>query len=190
MFVWCDLETTGLKVLDSHQVIEAAFLVTDNQLNPVEGLSLNIPILPVSKDRIWSLMDEKVLKMHEESGLLDEILARGLSWGAAEEEMLNFVARCTGHFDVFRTPLCGSSIHFDRQFLSGLYPDVEQSFHYRNIDVSTLKELAYRWAPVPPAETPEEQKAHRAMPDILASIETLKQMRKLLMRPEIGEGID
>jgi oligoribonuclease len=119
--------------------------------------------------------------MHTKSGLIDLIAASTISVADAEAATLDFLK---GHISEARTvPLCGNSIGTDRRFLQDYMPALEAFFHYRNVDVSTIKELARRWYPDALAGLPEKESAHRALDDIRESIEELKYYRTQLFRP-------
>lgn len=168
--VWMDLEMTGLDPEDN-VIIEIATIITDDQLNIIaEG-----PVLAVHQpDSELAKMDDWNVKTHGESGLVDRVKASKVSMAEAEKQTIDFIAQYVkkGH-----SPLCGNSIHQDRRFLVKQMPILEEFVHYRNIDVSTLKELAKRWKPeILPGFKKSE--SHKALDDILESIAEMKYYRE------------
>lgn len=168
--VWMDLEMTGLDPEDN-VIIEIATIITDDELNIVaEG-----PVIAVHQpDSELAKMDDWNVKTHGESGLIDRVKASKVSMAEAEQQTIDFIAQYVkkGH-----SPLCGNSIHQDRRFLVKQMPILEEFVHYRNIDVSTLKELAKRWKP---SILPGFKKSgsHKALDDILESIAEMKYYRE------------
>jgi oligoribonuclease len=172
-----DLEMTGLEP-EHHVIVEIATLVTDDQLNVIgEGPDL---VIHASASEM-SRMGDFVTEMHTKSGLIVLIEASAISVADAETATLDFLKE---HISEPRTvPLCGNSIGTDRRFLQNYMPTLEAFFHYRNVDVSTLKELARRWYPDVLANVPEKESAHRALDDIRESIAELEFYRANLFRP-------
>ena len=179
--VWIDLEMTGLKP-DSDAIIEIATVVTDKDLAIVaEG-----PVLAIHQsDEVLARMDEWNQRQHGSSGLLARVRASRVSVAEAQQRTLEFL---TPLVTAGSSPMCGSSICQDRRFLARHMPDLERFFHYRNLDVSTLKELARRWAP-PVAESFVKQGTHLALADIQESIRELRHYRARLFLPAWGGGI-
>jgi oligoribonuclease len=138
--LWLDMEMTGLSP-DTDRIIELAIVVTDADLNTVaEG-----PVLVVHQpDEVMNAMDSWNKGTHGKSGLIDRVKASQLSEAEAEAQMLEFVKQ---HVPPRTSPMCGNSICQDRRFMARHMPQLEAFFHYRNLDVSTLKELAKRWRP-------------------------------------------
>jgi oligoribonuclease len=171
--IWIDMEMTGLTP-DSDRIIEVALLVTDAQLNVLaEG-----PVLVVHQpDEVLEAMDTWNKGVHGKSGLVDKVKASRLDEAAVEARMLEFLAP---HVPSGASPMCGNSICQDRRFLARSMPRLETFFHYRNLDVSTLKELVKRWKPEVAKGLKKEGK-HEALADILDSIEELKYYRKTVM---------
>jgi oligoribonuclease len=171
--IWIDMEMTGLTP-DSDRIIEVALLVTDAQLNLLaEG-----PVLVVHQpDEVLAAMDSWNTGVHGKSGLVDKVKASRLDEAAVEARMLEFLAP---HVPAGVSPMCGNSICQDRRFLARSMPRLEAYFHYRNLDVSTLKELVKRWKPEVAKGLKKEGK-HEALADILDSIEELKYYRKTIM---------
>jgi oligoribonuclease len=170
--IWIDLEMTGLDP-DSDDIIEIATIVTDDQLNLVaEG-----PVLAIATpaERL-AAMDEWNTRTHTESGLVARCLNNGVSLAEAERQTLEFLAR---HVPAGASPMCGNSICQDRRFMARLMPTLEAFFHYRNLDVSTIKELARRWAP-DIAEGLNKETTHQALDDIRDSIDELKYYRQFM----------
>jgi len=168
--VWIDLEMTGLDP-DVDVIIEIATVVTDKNLNILaEG-----PVIAVHQsDETLAAMDDWNQKHHGESGLVQRVRESKISAADAEAETLKFL---TQWVPAKASPICGNSICQDRRFLYRYMPSLEAYFHYRNLDVSTIKELAARWAPQI-KDGFNKQATHRALHDIIESIEELKHYRK------------
>jgi len=171
--VWIDMEMTGLQP-DSDRIIEIAMLVTDPQLTVIaEG-----PLLVVHQpDEVLEAMDSWNKSTHKKTGLIERVRASRLAESDAERAAIDFLAQ---HVPASSSPMCGNSICQDRRFLARWMPKLESYFHYRNLDVSTLKELVRRWKPEAMKGFTKEGK-HEAMADILESIEELKYYRKSVM---------
>ena len=171
--IWIDMEMTGLQP-DSDRIIEIAMLVTDPQL----GVLAEGPVLVVHQpDEVLEGMDSWNKSTHKKTGLIDRVRASTMTEAEAERVTLDFVA---AHVPANNSPMCGNSICQDRRFLARWMPRLEAHFHYRNLDVSTLKELVRRWKPDLMKGFAKEGK-HEAMADILESIEELKFYRKSAM---------
>lgn len=169
--VWMDLEMTGLDP-EKGVILEIATVVTDISLEVVaEGP--NIPIR--YPEEILAYIEPWSKNQHESSGLLDRVRKSPFDCRRAELDTLSFLARFC---ERGQSPLCGNSIWQDRRFLIKYMPELEGFLHYRNIDVSTLKELALRWYPALPPYT--KKKAHLALSDIMESIGELRYYRKRL----------
>jgi len=171
--IWIDMEMTGLQP-DSDRIIEIALLVTDAQLVTVaEG-----PVLVVHQpDEVLEAMDSWNRSTHKKSGLIERVRASKMNEEQAERSALEFLGK---HVPANASPMCGNSICQDRRFLARWMPKLESHFHYRNLDVSTLKELVRRWKPELMKGFTKEGK-HEAMADILESIEELKFYRKSVL---------
>jgi oligoribonuclease len=167
--IWIDLEMTGLDTVND-RIIEVATIVTDRYLNELaEG-----PVLAISQSReTMDAMDEWNTRQHGESGLTARVLASGVSPAEAEQATLAFLAAWV---DPGASPMCGNSVCQDRRFLAREMPELEGYFHYRNLDVSTLKILARQWAP-DVASGFSKDSEHRALADIRDSIEELAWYR-------------
>lgn len=173
--VWIDLETTGLDPR-RHHIVEIATVITDKDLNILaEGPDLVIH--PGGKE--LANISEWSEKNFSKSGLLKEIKESSITTKEAETKTLEFIRE---YVDKKKSPLCGSSIHVDRFFLFHHMPEIEDYVHYRNIDVSSLKELARRWQPELLEKSPKKEKAHRALSDIKESIEELKYYREHFLK--------
>src|SRR5262252_7074171 len=171
--IWIDMEMTGLTP-DSDRVIEIAMLVTDAQLEPVA----TGPVLVIHQpDSVLESMDTWNKSVHAKSGLIERVRASTLTEAQAEAEAIAFLSR---HVPANASPMCGNSICQDRRFLARWLPRLEAHFHYRNLDVSTLKELVRRWKPEALKGFSKEGK-HEALADILESIEELKYYRRTVM---------
>ena len=179
--VWVDLEMTGLDT-SRHVIVEVAALVTDAQLEILdEGLDL---VVHATEDELAE-MDDFVLNMHTENGLLDEIRSSSVSIKEAEDAVLALIAK---HCDPEHpAPLAGNSIATDRSFIREQMPRLDAALHYRMIDVSTIKELSRRWFPRAYYNQPEKGLAHRALADIVESIQELDYYRRCMLRPEAGD---
>ena len=172
--VWLDMEMTGLDP-DRDCIIEVAIVVTDSQLNALS----QAPVLVIHQaDAILGAMDDWNKGTHARSGLIDKVKASKLTESAAEEQLLAFLAQ---HVPGKTSPMCGNSICQDRRFLARHMPRLEAYFHYRNLDVSTLKELAKRWKPEV-AKGLVKQGKHEALADIYESIDELKYYREHFLK--------
>ncbi len=170
--IWIDLEMTGLDT-GQDSILEIATVVTDSQLNVLaEGPELAIahPL------EALEAMDDWNRNQHRRSGLWQRVLDSQVTLGQAEALTVAFL---TEWVPANASPMCGNSICQDRRFLHRLMPRLEKYFHYRNLDVSTLKELARRWAP-PVLEGVRKQAAHTALSDVRDSIEELRHYRRHL----------
>ncbi len=176
MLAWMDLEMTGLQP-DHHVIVEIATLVTDDELNVVaEGPDL---VIGASAEQLDG-MDDVVRAMHTRSGLIAAIESSSMTLEEAGEATLEFLR---SHIPEAGTvPLCGNSIGTDRRFLAAQLPKVEAYLHYRSVDVSTVKELARRWYPDAVSAAPRKRGSHRAMGDIVESIEELRYYRSAVFK--------
>jgi len=173
--IWIDLEMTGLRT-DTDSIIEIATVVTDAQLNVLaEG-----PVFAIqTPEAMLAAMDEWNTRQHGASGLVARIRASGVALATAEERTLEFLRQWVpGGI----SPMCGNSICQDRRFLARQMPQLERYFHYRNLDVSTVKELARRWAPQLVKDF-SKQASHLALADIHDSIRELQFYRRQLFVP-------
>ena len=171
--VWIDLEMTGL-VPDTDRIIEIAVVVTDPQLGRrVEG-----PVFAVHQsDAALDAMDAWNKGTHGRSGLIDRVKASTIDEAQAEAQVIEFLKK---YVPRGKSPMCGNSICQDRRFLARTMPTLEAFFHYRNLDVSTLKELAKRWKPEIIAGIKKAQ-AHTALADVHESIDELAYYREYLL---------
>ena len=168
--IWIDLEMTGL-LPESDVIIEIATVVTDAHLNVIdEGPSIAI----YQENNLLDSMDEWNTNQHNNSGLVQRVQESKVSTSEAEEQTIDFLNK---YVDYGASPMCGNSICQDRRFLAKYMPDLEKFFHYRHIDVSTLKELAVRWNP-DIISTTYKQSKHLALSDIYDSIDELKHYRE------------
>ena len=172
--VWIDLEMTGLDP-DTDGIIEIATIVTDGSL---EVLAEGPEIAIHQTAEVLAAMDAWNTEQHGGSGLTERVLASTCMVKEAEERTLEFVER---YVPPRTSPMCGNSICLDRRFLHRYMPRLEAFFHYRNLDVSTLKELCRRWAP-DKADRFEKRAEHRALEDIRGSIAELRFYRDELLR--------
>jgi oligoribonuclease len=179
LIVWMDCEMTGLD-LEHDELIEVAALVTDGQLNVLgEGVDLVIKPTPAALEQ----MGDFVRTMHETSGLLAR-LEDGLTMADAEQRVLEYVAEFVP--EARRAPLAGNTIGTDRAFLARQMPTLESYVHYRNVDVSSIKELVRRWYPRVYYQSPAKSGNHRALADIQESIEEMRYYRDAVFVPLPG----
>jgi oligoribonuclease len=170
-----DLEMTGLSV-ERERILEVAAIVTDGQLEIIaEGPELVIH----QPDEVLEAMDDWNKQHHRASGLVDRVRASRLSEAEAERRLLEFIS---AHAPARTAPLAGNSVHQDRLFLARYMPALEKHLHYRNVDVSTIKELVRRWYPEQYAKRPVKKGTHRALEDIRESIEELRYYRRTVFR--------
>ena len=168
--IWVDMEMTGLDP-DNDRIIEVAVVVTDSELNVLaEG-----PVFAIHQpDEVLDRMDAWNKGTHGRSGLIDRVKASTISEADAETALIGFLK----HFvPAGKSPMCGNSICQDRRFMARGMPKLEAFFHYRNLDVSTLKELCKRWKPAVASGFKKHQK-HTALADIVESIEELRYYRE------------
>ena len=171
--IWLDMEMTGLKP-ESDCIIEIAMVVTDAQLNTVA----EAPVLVLHQpDSVLDVMDAWNKSTHRKSGLIDKVKASSLSEAIVERQMIDFLREFV---PASTSPMCGNSICQDRRFMAKWMPQLEAYFHYRNLDVSTLKELAKRWKPTIMSGLTKHGK-HEALADIYESIEELKYYREYFL---------
>jgi oligoribonuclease len=173
--VWVDMEMSGLSP-DSDRVLEIAAVVTDADLNVIaEG-----PVLAITQsERVLQGMDSWNTATHGRSGLTDKVRVSTVDEEAATEMLIEFLQR---HVPAGKSPMCGNSICQDRRFMARWMPRLEAYFHYRNLDVSTLKELARRWKPEV-YRSFEKKSRHEALADIYESIDELRHYRTHWLSP-------
>lgn len=172
-----DLEMTGLEP-SRHVIVEIATVLTDDQLNIIaEGPDL---VIHASPEQLAE-MGDYVTEMHTKSGLLKAIVTSTTTTEEAQSATLSFLREYID--EEGSIPLCGNSIGTDRRFLQEYMPELEAFFHYRNVDVSTIKELARRWNPDVLSALPEKATTHRALDDIRESIAELIHYRTTLFPP-------
>ena len=169
--IWIDLEMTGLNPKEE-RIIEIATIVTDSDLNILdEG-----PNIAIKQDKKFlDGMDEWNTTQHTSSGLLDSVLQSVVSTREAEIETLEFISKYVGRG---KSPMCGNTVSHDRRFLIEYMPELEAYFHYRHIDVSSVKELVVRW--MNHAQSFSKNSNHRALDDIKDSINELKHYKSLI----------
>jgi len=178
--IWLDMEMTGLSP-ERDRIIEVAVVVTDSELHILaEG-----PVLVIHQpDAVLDAMDNWNKGTHGRSGLIDKVKASTLTEAQAEAELLAF---CKRWVPASKSPMCGNSICQDRRFMARYMPKLEAFFHYRNLDVSTLKELCRRWEPAIHKGFIKRQ-LHTALADILESVEELKYYRTHFIRQSAVEA--
>jgi oligoribonuclease len=172
--VWIDLEMTGLDP-EKERIIEMATIITDSELNTVaEG-----PVIAINQpDSLLDAMDEWCTNTHGASGLTQRVKDSAISEAEAEQLTLEFLKE---HLSAGESPLCGNSIGQDRRFLVKYMPELEDFFHYRNLDVSTIKELARRWRP-DVLDGVKKKGSHLALDDIRDSIDELRHYRETFFK--------
>ncbi len=177
--IWIDLEMTGLDTNNDY-IIEIATIVTDSELNVLaEG-----PIIAIHQpDSILNGMDEWNTKQHNRSGLVERVRNSTYNEQQAEAETIEFLKK---YVPANVSPMCGNSICQDRRFMARCMPELEAYFHYRNLDVSSLKELARRWAPKVDKAF-KKKSSHLAMDDIKDSIRELQHYREHMMKLPVTE---
>jgi len=178
--VWIDCEMTGLD-LSRDRLLEVACLVTDGELNQLgDGIDLVI----AAPEQALLEMDPVVVNMHKESGLDKAVLASTLTIADAEAQVLDFIRQHVS--EARKAPLCGNSIATDRGFIARDMPALDAFLHYRMVDVSSVKELARRWYPRAYYASPGKRGGHRALADILESVEELRYYRETVFVPQPG----
>jgi len=172
--IWVDMEMSGLKP-ETDRVLEIAIVVTDPDLNAVA----EAPVLVVHQsDAVLDAMDAWNKSTHAKSGLIERVKASTLTEAEVEARLLEFLRQ---HVPSGISPMCGNSVHQDRRFMARYLAELEAYFHYRNLDVSTLKELMKRWRPELAAGLTKHGK-HEALADIYESIEELKYYREHFLK--------
>jgi len=179
LLVWLDMEMTGLDP-ETCRPIELATIVTDPDL---EIVALGPNLVIHQSDALLATMDQWNTEHHGQSGLIEAVRRSTVTEAEAMEATLAFLRE---HLDARVSPCCGNSIAQDRRFLRRYMPELDEFFHYRSVDISTLKELVRRWYNLVP---PEKKTAHRALDDIKESIDELRWYKKVVFRnsPLLGE---
>ena len=178
--VWIDCEMTGLDV-EKDSLVEIAVLVTDSDLNVLDEQGLGVVIKP--RKESLAQMGDYVTQMHQESGLFD-LLDSGLDVEQAEDKILDYVKSFAP--EAGTAPLAGNSIGTDRMFLNRYMPKLDAHLHYRNVDVSSIKELTRRWYPKVYFQLPKKSGGHRALADIRESIAELRYYRQTVFVDQPG----
>ncbi len=172
--IWIDMEMSGLNP-ETDRIIEIAIVITDAQLNTVA----EAPVLVVHQpDAVLDAMDNWNKSTHKKSGLIDRVKASVLNEAEVEAQMIGFLSQ---HVPKGVSPICGNSVHQDRRFLVRYMPKLDEYFHYRILDVSTLKELARRWKPEVLTGLVKHGK-HEALADVHESIEELRYYRAQILK--------
>jgi oligoribonuclease len=182
--VWIDCEMTGLDV-EKDSLVEIAVLITDSDLNVLDEQGLGVVIKP--RKESLAQMGDYVTQMHQESGLL-ELLDSGLAIEQAEDKILDYVKSFAP--EAGTAPLAGNSIGTDRMFLNRYMPKLDAHLHYRNVDVSSIKELTRRWYPKVYFQLPKKSGGHRALADIRESIAELRYYRQTVFVDQPGPESD
>ena len=177
--VWIDCEMTGLNP-DADCLVEVAVVITNSELEILDA-GLDVVIKPRADS--WENMNDFVRDMHTQSGLINEV-ENGLDLAAAEQVILDYIKRFVPNAK--EAPLAGNTIGTDRMFINKYMPNLDQHLHYRNIDVSSIKELTRRWYPRVYFQLPKKDGGHRALADILESIQELQYYRQTVMVPVPG----
>lgn len=176
--VWLDMEMTGLNPVEN-VVLEVAVVVTDSELNILaesESYAISQPETELVK------MDKWNVSTHTKSGLLERIRTDGVELAFAEKEIIKLIKK---YVPKAKSPLCGNTIYQDRKFIVKYMPELESYLHYRNVDVSSIKELARRWYPQV-LDGFKKHNRHEALADIHESIEELKYYRQHIMLPKLS----
>lgn len=171
--IWVDLEMSGLD-LETSTILEIASVVTDSELEVIEvgpNLAIHHP------ESVLAGMDEWNTRQHGESGLSDRVRQSDIDLAEAERRTIAFLER---HTQAGRSPLCGNTVSHDRNFINRYMPTLGKHFHYRNVDVSSVKEMVTRW--YGPEALAEKKNAHLALDDILESIAELRHYRTAVFR--------
>jgi oligoribonuclease len=172
--VWIDCEMTGLNP-ETDCLVEVAVVITNSELEILDA-GLDIVIKPRAES--WSQMNDFVRQMHTQSGLVDDV-ENGVELAEAEKLILDYIKKFVPNEK--EAPLAGNSIGTDRMFLNRYMPNLDKYLHYRNIDVSSIKELTRRWYPRVYFQLPKKDGGHRALADILESIQELRYYRETVM---------
>ncbi len=182
--MWVDCEMTGLE-LGHDLLIEVAAVVTDSELNVLgEGVDI---VIGATEEQLASMLPV-VQEMHAASGLTPEVLSSTVTLQQAEQQVLAYVRQHVPEAN--KAPLCGNSIATDRGFLTRDMPELDGWLHYRMVDVSSIKELARRWYPRAYYQSPKKGGGHRALADILESVQELRYYRQAIMVPAPGPSSD
>lgn len=172
--IWLDMEMSGLDP-EKEKILELAMVITDGDLEIIA----ESPVLVIHQEKsVLDAMDAWNQGTHSKSGLIDKVIASSTTEEEAEKICLEFLAT---HLKSGVSPMCGNTIHQDRRFMARYMPKLEAYFHYRNIDVSTVKELCKRWQPEV-AKSFTKKQAHTAYADIIESIEELRYYRENFFR--------
>lgn len=173
--VWIDLEMTGLDP-DFDEILEIATIITDNDLTMIaQGPTLVI----FQSEEVLAKMNTKVKEMHTSSGLIEHVRSAQTPVDEAQQQTLDFIKQ---YCPIHSSPLCGNTIYQDRMFLRRYMPKLNAYLHYRNLDVSSIKEVVTRWYPNDPHAQFKKKDAHRALEDIQESIEELRHYRNYFFR--------
>jgi oligoribonuclease len=181
--VWIDCEMTGLNPeLDC--LVEVAVVITNSNL---EILDPGFEVVIKPRAESWANMNDFVRNMHTQSGLINDV-ENGVDLAEAENQILDYIKQFVPNAK--EAPLAGNTIGTDRMFLNKYMPALDQHLHYRNIDVSSIKELSRRWYPRVYFQLPKKEGGHRALADILESIQELRYYRETVMVPIPGPSTD
>jgi oligoribonuclease len=181
--VWIDCEMTGLHP-EKDCLVEVAVVITNSELEILDA-GLDVVIKPRADS--WAAMGDFVRQMHTDSGLINEV-EDGLELAEAEQVILDYIKQFVPNAK--EAPLAGNSIGTDRMFINRYMPALDQHLHYRNIDVSSIKELTRRWYPRAYFQLPKKDGGHRALADILESIDELRYYRQTVLVPLPGPTTD
>lgn len=177
--VWIDCEMTGLNP-ETDCLVEVAVVITNSEL---EILDPGFEVVIKPRAESWANMNDFVRNMHTESGLINDV-ETGVELAQAEQQILGYIKQFVPNAK--EAPLAGNTIGTDRMFLNKYMPELDQHLHYRNIDVSSIKELTRRWYPRVYFQLPKKEGGHRALADILESIQELRYYRETVMVPVPG----
>ena len=181
--VWIDCEMTGLNP-EADCLVEVAVVITNSEL---EILDKGFEVVIKPRPESWANMNDFVRDMHTQSGLINDV-ENGVGLAQAEQQILEYIKKFVPNAK--EAPLAGNTIGTDRMFLNKYMPELDQHLHYRNIDVSSIKELTRRWYPRVYFQLPKKEGGHRALADILESIQELRYYRQTVMVPAPGPSTD
>ncbi len=181
--VWIDCEMTGLNP-EADCLVEVAVVITNSEL---EILDKGFEVVIKPRPESWANMNDFVRDMHTQSGLINDV-ENGVELAQAEQQILEYIKKFVPNAK--EAPLAGNTIGTDRMFLNKYMPELDQHLHYRNIDVSSIKELTRRWYPRVYFQLPKKEGGHRALADILESIQELRYYRQTVMVPAPGPSTD
>lgn len=182
MLIWCDVETTGLDP-ERDLLLEVGFIATsDDLLKVTNGCSALVGYEGIFVSDVTAMMPPEVLKMHTDNDLIESYTNMRMRHEAVVTQIMAWFASLG--VEPGTVPLAGSSVHFDRGFLALHMPEVERFFHYRNVDISSVKEMVKRWRPDVAETLPEPRKSHRVIDDLMDTIEEARHYKRHIFDAE------